>query len=423
MLPSREQEKGEHRVSLIVAKFGGASFCDIESLKNAASKMTQEVRCGNRIVVVVGAPAGKTDELGMLCKRVSPRPNPREYDAVLATGEQIWAGLMALALEQRGLNARSWTGWQVPIQTNADYNKAQILDIDPTALKERLDEGEIAVLTGFQGVAKDGSLTTLGRGGADISAVALAAALKADRCDIYTDKTGIYTAPPALVSRARHLSRVSYEEMLELSSLGAKVMNPRAIGIAMRYGLSLQILSAFGNAIGSDLPGTLITKEDFSMDNNPVTGIACVRDIARVTLHRVSDRPGTAAKIFGALARADLNIDMIVQSASAENGLTDITFTVNEKEANRAIEVLEDEKETIGFSLLQTDRNVAKISIVGSGMRTRSGIAARLFQTLAEKNINVLVVETSEINVSVLVAEEYLELALRLLHTAFNLDK
>lgn len=410
-------------MGLIVAKFGGASFCDVESLKNAASKMAQEVRAGNRVAVVVGAPTGKTDELGTLCKRVSPRPNPREYDAVISTGEQVWAGLMALALEQRGLNARSWTGWQVPIKTNANYAKAQILDIDPTALKERLEEGEIAVLAGFQGVAKDGSVTTLGRGGADISAVAVAAALKADRCDIYTDKTGIYTAPPALVSRARQLERVSYEEMLELASLGAKVMNPHAIGIAMRYGLSLQILSAFGNAVGSGLPGTLITKEALAMDNNPVTGIACVRDISRVTLHRVSDRPGTAARIFGALARADLNIGMIVQSAAAEDGLTDITFTVNEKEASRALEILEEEKEAIGFAFLQTDRNVAKISIVGSGMRARPGIAALLFQTLAEKNINVQVVETSEINVSVLIAEEYLELALRILHTAFKLDK
>jgi len=410
-------------VSLLVAKFGGASVGDIESIKNAASKVAQEVRRGNKVVVVVAASAGKTDKLIDYCKSVSPRPNPREYDSIISTGEQLSAGLVTLALEQRGLNARSWMGWQIPILTDSDYNKAHILDIKPEKLLSRVEEGEIAVVTGFQGIAKDGSITTLGRGGADTSAVALAAALKADRCDIYTNANGVYTANPTLVSKARRLKSISYEEMLEFASMGTKGIKPRSIEIALRYGMSLQLLSAFGNDVGSDMPGTLITDKDHTMENKPVKGLAYSRDITRITLFNVKDQPGIAAKIFNGLARASVNVGMIIQPASCSGKLTDITFTVSKDELARAIEIMEEEKDKIGFVSLQSDKNVAKVSLIGSGMRTRSGVAFTMFQALAEKDINIQVIETSEINITVLIAEEYLELALRILHTTFGLDQ
>ncbi len=410
-------------MSLLVAKFGGASVGDIESIKNAASKVAQEVRRGNKVVVVVAASEGKTDELINTCKSVSPRPNPREYDAIISTGEQLSAGLVTLALEQRGLNARSWMGWQIPILTDSDYNNAHILDVQPDKLLARVEEGEVAVVAGFQGLAKDGSITTLGRGGADTSAVALAAALKADRCDIYTNANGFYTANPAIVSKAGRLKSVSYEEMLEFASMGTKGIKPRSIEIALRYGLPLQLLSAFGNDVGSDMPGTLITDEEHTMENKPVTCIAHSRDIARITLFGITDQPGMASKVFNGLARAGLNVGIIIQPASCSSKTTAITFTVSKGDLARAIEVMEEEKEKIKFESLQANKNVSKVSLIGSGMKTRSGIAFTMFQALAEKDINIQVVETSEISITVLIAEEYLELALRILHTTFGLDQ
>lgn len=410
-------------MALLVIKFGGTSVGDIERIKNAAAKVAQEVRRGNKVVVVVSAMAGVTDQLIGYCRSVTPRPNPREYDAVVATGEQISSGLMALALEQRGLNARSWQGWQVPIRTDAVHNRARILEIDPKRLLARLDKGEVAVLAGFQGLTDDGTITTLGRGGSDTSAVALAAALNADRCDIYTDVDGVYTADPRLVTKARRLGRLSYAEMLELASLGAKVLQMRSVEMAMRYRIPLQVLSTFGNSVGSDLLGTLVTDEEHVMENNPVTGIAHSRDEAKISLTGVADKPGVSAALFGALARAGINVDMIVQTASPDGQKTDITFSVAQSDAGRAAEIVKSEQAAIGFSEIQTDANVAKISLVGLGMRSRPGIAALMFETLAGKNVNIQAIETSEINISVLIAEEYLELALRALHTAFGLDR
>ncbi|MGE0108587.1 MAG: aspartate kinase [Bdellovibrionales bacterium] len=409
-------------MSLLVLKFGAASVADIEGLKNAASKVAQEVRLGHKVVVVVSAAAGDTDKLMTTCRRVSPRPNPREYDAIVATGEQISAGYMALALEQRGLNARSWQGWQLPIRTNSAYGKAQILDIDTSALRARLEEGEVAVLAGFQGLAKDNSITTLGQGGTDLTAIAIAASLKADRCDIYTKTAGVHTAKPQLVSRATRLKRISYKEILELSALGVTGLTTRALKIALQHNVPIQILAAFGNDIGSDLPGTLITSEDQIMETKPVTGIAHSRDIARITIKEIQDRPGSAAQVFGALSRAGLNIDMIVQPIATGGKTTELTIAIAEEDLPRALQALEDDKDEIKFSALEAEKNVAKISLVGSGMRGRSNVAALAFRTLAEKNINIELIETSEISLTILIAEDYLELALRTLHTAFELD-
>lgn len=409
-------------MALIVAKFGGTSVGDIDRIKNAASKVAQEIRRGNKVVVVVSAMAGVTDQMIGYCHSVTPHPSPRELDAVVSTGEQISSGLMALALEQRGINARSWQGWQVPFRTDSDYNKARILDIEVTRLKERLDKGEVAVLAGFQGVAEDMSITTLGRGGSDTSAVALAAALGADRCDIYTDVDGVYTADPRIVHKATKMSRISYEEMLELASLGAKVLQTRSVEMALRYRMSLQVLSTFENTIGSDLPGTLVTDEDETMENNPVTGVAHSLGEAKITLADVTDQPGVAASIFGPLAQAGINVGVIVQTASKDGKTTTVTFSVPRADLSRATEVIKSEADRIGYKEMVFDANVAKISLVGLGMRNRPGVAALMFKTLADKGINIQLIETSEINISVLIDEEYLELALRSLHSAFNLD-
>ncbi len=411
-------------MSLLVVKFGGTSVGDIERIKNAASKVAQEVRRGHKVVVVVSAMAGVTDQLIGYCRSVNPRFNPREMDSIISTGEQVSSGLMALALEQRGLNARSWLGWQLPIRTDSSYTKARILDIDVTHLVKRLEKGEVAVLAGFQGVTEDHlNITTLGRGGSDTSAVALAAALKADRCDIYTDVDGVYTADPRIVGKASKLSRVSYEEMLELASLGAKVLQTRSVEMGLRYRVPVQVLSTFENAIGSDLPGTLVTSEDESMENSPVTGVAHSLADAQITLVNVPDKPGIVALIFGGMARAGINVGTIVQTASDNGATTDVSFTVGRSDAERVEGVLRADQGKIGFADIQIDKNIAKISLVGLGMRTRPGVAAQMFETLAEKGINIKVVETSEISISVLIAEEYLELALRALHTAFNLDQ
>jgi aspartate kinase len=406
---------------LLVLKFGGTSVGDIERIKNAAAIVAAEVKKGHKAAVVVSAMAGVTDELVGHCRAISPHYDPREYDAVVATGEQVTAGLMAMALQQRGLNARSWQGWQVPLRTDSTHGKARIVDIDAATFRQRIEQGEIGVMAGFQGITNDDRIATLGRGGSDTSAVALAIALKADRCDIYTDVDGVYTSDPRIVAKARKLPRIAYEEMLELASLGAKVLQTRSVELAMRYRMPVQVLSTFDNAVGSDLPGTLVTDGDDTMEQNYVTGIAYTRDEAKITLVKVADRPGVAAAVFGPLARAGVNVDMIVQTASDDEA-TDITFTVGKADLDRAKKILESERGKIGFGKLIAAADVAKISLVGVGMRSHAGVAATMFETLAEKKINIQVIETSEINVSVLIAEEYTELALRALHTAYGLD-
>ena len=409
-------------MALIVLKFGGTSVGDTDRIKNAAAKVEAEVKRGHKVAVVVSAMAGVTDQLIGYCRAISPHHNLREHDAVVATGEQVTAGLMAMALQQRGLNARSWQGWQVPLRTDSSHSKARILGVDGDALRQRIEDGEIGVMAGFQGVTEDKSVSTLGRGGSDTSAVALAIALKADRCDIYTDVDGVYTTDPRIVKKATKLPRISYEEMLEMASLGAKVLQTRSVELAMRYRMPVQVLSTFENAVGSDLPGTLVTDGDDTMEQNFVTGIAYTRDEAKITLVKVADRPGIAAAVFGPLARAGISVDMIVQTASDEDQTTDITFTVNKNDFARAIKVLEGEQGKITYAKLLSASDVTKISLIGVGMRSHAGVAATMFETLAEKNINIQVIETSEINTSVLIAEEYTELALRALHTAYGLD-
>ncbi|MDR3425290.1 MAG: aspartate kinase [Alphaproteobacteria bacterium] len=409
-------------MSLIVMKFGGTSVGDIERIKNAAAKVAAEIQRGHKVAVVVSAMSGVTDQLIGYCRAITPRYDQREHDAVVATGEQVTSGLMALALQQRGLNARSWQGWQVGLYTDKAHAKARIVDIDAKALRASIDDFEIGVVAGFQGVTEDERITTLGRGGSDTSAVALAVALQADRCDIYTDVDGVYTADPRIVTAARKMPRVSYEEMLELASLGAKVLQVRSVEMAMRYRMPVQVLSTFANEIGSDLPGTLVTEGNEKMETNTVTGIAHTRDEAKITLVKVADKPGVAAHIFVPLARAGINVDMIVQSASDDGVSTDVSFTVGKADFERALRVLEDEKAAIGYDRLVSVKNVTKISLVGIGMRSHAGVAATMFETLAEKGINIMVIETSEINTSVLIADEYTELALRALHAAYGLD-
>lgn len=408
-------------MSLVVLKFGGTSVGDIERIKNAASKVEAEFRKGHKLAVVVSAMAGVTDQLIGYCRSVSPHHSPREHDAVVATGEQITAGLMAMALQQRGLNARSWMGWQVPLLTDTTHTRASISDVKAETVRARVEDGEIAVMAGFQGLSPEGSITTLGRGGSDTSAVALAIALKADRCDIYTDVDGVYTTDPRIDSKASKIARISYEEMLEMASRGAKVLQTRSVEMAMRYHMPVQVLSTFANAIGSDMPGTLVTHGDDTMEENMVTGIAYTRDQARVTLVKVKDTPGVAAAIFGPLARAGVNVDMIVQTAG-DNNTTDITFTISKNDLERTKQVLENERGNIHYDHVSASAGVVKISLIGGGMRSHTGVAATMFETLAEKKINIQAIETSEIVLGVLIAEEYTELAIRSLHAAYGLD-
>jgi len=408
-------------MSLLVLKFGGTSVGDIERIKNAASKVEAEFRKGHKLAVVVSAMAGVTDQLIGYCRSVAPHHSPREHDAVVATGEQITAGLMAMALQQRGLNARSWMGWQVPLLTDTTHTRASISDVKADQVRARIEDGEIAVMAGFQGLSPDGSITTLGRGGSDTSAVALAIALKADRCDIYTDVDGVYTTDPRIDSKASKIPRISYEEMLEMASRGAKVLQTRSVEMAMRYHMPVQVLSTFANAVGSELPGTLVIHGDDTMEENMVTGIAYTRDQAKVTLVKVKDTPGVAAAVFGPLARAGVNVDMIVQTAG-DNNATDITFTISKNDLERTKQVLENERGNIHYDHVTASAGVVKISLIGGGMRSHTGVAATMFETLAEKKINIHAIETSEIVLGVLIAEEYTELALRALHTAYGLD-
>ena len=401
----------------IVQKFGGTSVADIARIKAAAAIVKREIDGGNQVCVVLSAMAGVTDQLAGYAAEAGGAHYSPEYDTVLATGEQVTAGLLALALEEMGLPARSWLGWQIPIRTDGVHGRARIEAIEIEALVRCLDDGVVPVIPGFQGLSPEGRVTTLGRGGSDISAVAVAAALEAERCDIYTDVDGVYTTDPRIVAKARKLERITYEEMLEMASLGAKVLQSRAVELAMKTGQRLQVRSSY-----SDVPGTLVVDEDEIVEQELVSGIAYSRDEAKITLVRVADKPGVAAAIFGPLADASVNVDMIVQNVSADGQATDLTFTVAKADLDRAVETLKAKKDQLGYADLVFDSNVVKISVIGVGMRSHVGVAQRMFETLAEKGINIQVISTSEIKVSVLVAEEYTELALRALHTAYGLD-
>jgi aspartate kinase len=401
----------------IVQKFGGTSVADIARIKSVALRVKREVDAGNEVAVVVSAMAGATNQLVDWARQTSTLHDAREYDVVVASGEQVTSGLLAMALQDIGVNARSWLGWQVPVHTDGVHGKARIADIATDDIIRRMKEGQVAVVAGFQGLAADNRVTTLGRGGGDTSAVALAAALKAERCDIFTDVDGVYTTDPRIVAKARKLDRITYEEMLELASQGAKVLQTRSVEIAMNHRVRVQVLSSF-----KDAPGTLVVDEDEIVEKRVVSGIAYNRDEAKITLLKVADRPGVAAAIFGPLADSAINVDMIVQNVSEDGRFTDLTFTVAKADLDRAVKVLEERRKELGFAAIKPDPNVVKISVIGVGMRSHAGVAKEMFKTLAEKGINIQVISTSEIKVSVLVAEEYTELALRALHTVYGLD-
>lgn len=401
----------------IVQKFGGTSVADLERIRAVAARVKAEVDAGNEVAVTVSAMAGVTNQLVGYVESISALYDAREYDAVVATGEQVTSGLLALVLQQMGVNARSWQGWQIPIRTDGAHGKARIESIEAAELDKRLSAGEVVVVAGFQGLGPDNRITTLGRGGTDTSAVALAAALGAERCDIYTDVDGVYTTDPRIVPQARKLDKITYEEMLEMASVGAKVLQTRAVEMAMKHRQRVQVLSSF-----SDQPGTLVVDEDEIVEQELVSGIAYSRDEAKITLVKVRDKPGVAAAIFGPLADAAINVDMIVQNVSDDGRATDLTFTVTLNDLERAVATIEKNRDELGYENLAHDSKVAKISVIGVGMRSHAGVALTMFKTLAEKGINIQVISTSEIKVSVLIEEEYTELAVRALHTAYGLD-
>jgi aspartate kinase len=401
----------------IVMKFGGTSLADVDRIKAVAVRVKREVDAGHQVAVVVSAMSGTTNQLVGWTNAIARLHDAREYDAVVASGEQVTAGLTAIALQEIGVGARSWLGWQIGIRTDDAHGKARIQRIETEELDRRMALGEVPVVAGFQGLGSDNRITTLGRGGSDTSAVALAAALQADRCDIFTDVDGVYTTDPRIVAKARKLDKITYEEMLEMASLGAKVLQIRSVEMAMKHHVRLQVLSSF-----VDRPGTLVVDEDEIVEQELVSGIAYSRDEAKITLAHVPDRPGVAAAIFGPLADAHINVDMIVQNVSGGGDFTDITFTVTKADLEPAMRVLGDRQSALNFKALQPDPNVVKVSVIGVGMRSHAGIAQRMFQILAEKGINIQVISTSEIKISVLIAEEYTELAVRSLHTAYGLD-
>ncbi len=406
-------------MAIIVQKFGGTSVADIERIRAAADHVAREVQAGHHVAVVVSAMAGVTNQLvGWVEDSFSgARVDPCEYDQVVSTGELVTAGLLAGVLQARGIPARSWQGWQLPIRTDPHHARARIIEIGTEGLSAGLAAGVVQVVPGFQGLAGDGRVTTLGRGGSDITAVALAAALNAERCDIYTDVDGVYTTDPRIVPAARKLERITYEEMLEMASLGAKVLHSRSVELAMKHNVRLQVLSSFSGS-----PGTLLVNEDDMLEKELVSGITYSRDEAKVTLTRVPDRPGVAAAIFGPLAEANINVDMIVQNVSEDGKATDLTFTVPKGQLDHACQVLEAQAPTLGYAALLPDPGVVKVSLVGVGMRSHAGVAQKMFQVMSEKGINIQVISTSEIKISVLIAADYLELAVRALHAAYGLD-
>jgi aspartate kinase len=411
----------------IVMKFGGTSVANLDRVRSAAAFVRREVDAGHSVAVVVSAMAGETNRLVELCAEAgdpAPALDARgiEYDAIVSSGEQVTSGLLALVMQNLGYRARSWQGWQIPLRTDIAHSKARIRELEDSAIGEAIDNGEVAVVAGFQGIAPDGRISTLGRGGSDTSAVALAAALEAERCDIYTDVDGVYTTDPRLTKQARRISKISYEEMLEMASVGAKVLQTRSVELAMAYKVPLRVVSSFDppDAPG---PGTIICDEEDIVEQNIVSSVTPDMNEATVTILAVPDEPGRAAAIFTALADANINVDMIVQSASRETGFANISFTTKEDDVERAMELLKREQAKIGYKGLQADRRVAKVSVIGVGMKSHAGVAAKMFKTLAEKGINIHNISTSEIKISVLIDEDAAEYAVRALHDAYELDK
>ena len=413
----------------LVMKFGGTSVADLDRIRNVARHVKREVDAGHDVAVVVSAMAGGTNQLVAWCRAAAALHDAREYDAVVATGEEVTAGLLAIVLEGMGVNARSWKGWQLPILTDNAHGAARIVDVNGAELIKRFQElGQVAVIAGFQGLYKEtGRVTTLGRGGSDTSAVAIAAAIHAARCDIYTDVDGVYTTDPRVVPKARRLDKIAYEEMLELASLGAKVMQVRSVELGMTHNVPIFVRSSFEKPEDIDPAkppaGTLICDESEIMEQQTVTGIAFSKDEAQISIRRVQDKPGIAAAIFGPLADANINVDMIVQNVSADGQTTDLTFTVPSSDYERARDTIEKAKKQIGFDRLDTATDVAKVSVIGIGMRSHAGVAAKAFKALSERNINIRAITTSEIKFSVLIDAAYSELAVRTLHTLYGLDK
>ncbi|AQS41005.1 MAG: Aspartokinase [Candidatus Tokpelaia hoelldobleri] len=413
----------------IVMKFGGSSVADIERIRNVARHVKREVDAGNQVAVVVSAMAGTTNQLIAWVRQANDNYDPREYDSVVASGEQVTSGLLALALQAIGVDARSWLGWQIPLRTDGNHNSARITDIDGTDLIACLEKGQVAVIAGFQGIAPENRMTTLGRGGSDTSGVAVAAAMSADRCDIYTDVDGVYTTDPRIEPKARRLNRIAFEEMLEMASLGAKVLQVRSVELAMVHKVRTFVRSSFNapDAPGMDdplnPPGTLICDEDEIMEQQVVTGIAFARDEAQISLRRLDDKPGISAAIFGPLAEASINVDMIVQNISEDGSKTDMTFTVPTVDLDKAVRILEKNRRSITSEVIQSEKGLAKVSVIGIGMRSHAGVAATAFRALAEKSINIRAITTSEIKISILIDSAYTELAVRTLHTVYGLDK
>ncbi|MFN3869191.1 MAG: aspartate kinase [Hyphomicrobiaceae bacterium] len=418
-------------MAVVVMKFGGTSVADVERIRNVARHVKREVDAGNKVAVVVSAMSGTTNQLVAWVRDANPLYDPREYDAVVASGENITAGLLAIALQRMGIKARSWQGWQVPVETSDAHGSARITRIDGETIRRHLDSGEVAVVTGFQGI-EPGSrrLATLGRGGSDTSAVAIAVALQADVCDIYTDVDGVYTTDPRIVPKARRLPKISYEEMLEMASLGSKVLQTRSVELAMVYRVRVRVLSSFVppenmSPVRVDQLeniGTIVTDEDEIVEQQVVSGIAYAKDEAKITILSVADKPGVAARIFGPLADANINVDMIVQNVAPDGKSTDMTFTVQSAELTRALDVLKSAERDIGHFDVRSSADVAKISVIGIGMRSHAGVAAGMFKALADKGINIIAISTSEIKISVLIDAAYAELAVRTLHTMYGLD-
>ncbi|MCO5131699.1 MAG: aspartate kinase [Xanthobacteraceae bacterium] len=413
----------------LVMKFGGTSVANIERIRNVARHVKREVDAGHEVAVVVSAMSGKTNELVAWCRDASPMHDAREYDAVVASGEQVTSGLLAIALQALGVQARSWQGWQIPIKTSDAHASARILDIDGGEIVKRFaDRKEVAVIAGFQGInPQTGRITTLGRGGSDTSAVAIAAAIKADRCDIYTDVDGVYTTDPRIVPKARRLDKIAFEDMLELASLGAKVLQVRSVELGMVHNMPIFVRSSFDEPDAIDPhatpPGTLICSEEEMMESHVVTGIAFSKDEAQISVRQIEDKPGVAAAIFVPLASANINVDMIVQNVSEDGKTTDLTFTVPAADFDRAKETIAAARDKIGYARLDSAGDVAKVSVIGSGMRSHAGIAAKAFAALAERGINIRAITTSEIKFSVLIDTAYTELAVRTLHSLYGLDK
>jgi len=412
----------------LVMKFGGTSVADIDRIRNVARHVKREVDAGWEVAVVVSAMSGKTNELVAWTRAAAPMHDAREYDAVVASGEQVTSGLLAICLQEIGVNARSWQGWQIPIRTDNAHGAARILEIDGSTLIERLGQGQVAVIAGFQGLGPDNRIATLGRGGSDTSAVAIAAAIGAARCDIYTDVDGVYTTDPRIVPKARRLDRVSHEEMLEMASLGAKVLQVRSVELAMVHGVRTFVRSSFDDPDDprhSDVdnpPGTLICDEDEIVEKQVVTGIAYSKDEAQISLREVADKPGVAAAVFVPLAEANINVDMIVQNVSEDGTTTDMTFTLPVADFERAMAELEKARASIGYVSIQGSKDLVKVSVIGIGMRSHAGVAASAFRALASKGINIRAITTSEIKISILIDSAYTELAVRTLHSLYGLD-